>query len=155
MGDWVAVDGIVVRGHGVASGVSAETPYPDGTIPLQTPHFAARGLDLSPYHPATLNISIKPYGFEMVNPRYTLRQVNWIALVPPEDFSFATCRLTFAGQTYACLTYYPHPETKVQHFQDPTMIEVLAPFIDGISYGTQVKLSVNSAEINLTTQPTI
>ena len=38
--------------------VSADSPYPDGSIPLQMPHFAARGLDLLPYYPATLNISI-------------------------------------------------------------------------------------------------
>jgi hypothetical protein len=149
-----SVRGIVVPGHGVASGISAESPYPGGSIPLQTPHFAARGLDLAPYHPATLNVSIAPYVFEMVNPRYTLRQVNWIDLVPPEDFSFATCKLTFADKTYDCLTYYPHPETKVQHFQDPSMIEILAPLIDGIFYGARVKLSLNSAEIKLTIQPT-
>jgi hypothetical protein len=149
MGEWVTIDGEVVRGHGVASGVSAENPYPGGTIPLQTPHFAARGLDLSPYHSATLNISIKPYIFEMVAPRYTLRQVNWIDMIPPEDFSFATCQLTFNDKTYDCLTYYPHPETKVQHFQDPAMIEVLAPFINGIFYGAQVELSVMSVEISI------
>jgi hypothetical protein len=149
MTNWHSVIGTVVRGHGVASGISAENPYPGGTIPLQTPHFAARGLDLSPYHLATLNISIKPHVFELVEPRYTLRQVNWIDMVPPEDFSFATCKLTFEGRTYDCLTYYPHPETKVQHFQDPSMIEVLAPFINGIFYGARVKLSLNSAELRL------
>lgn len=154
MNAWTTVSGEVVRGHGVASGISADSPYPDGSIPLQMPHFAARGLDLSPYYPATLNISIKPFVFELVDPRYTLRQVNWIDLVPPEDFSFATCKLTFADATYDCLTYYPHPETKVQHFQNPTMIEVLAPFIDGIFYGARIELSLNSAEIKLTIQPT-
>ena len=118
-----------MRGHGVASGISADSPYPDGSILLQMPHFAARGLDLSPYYPATLNISIEPYVFELVDPRYTLRQVNWIDLVPPEDFSFATCKLTFADATYDCPDLLPTSRNKVQHFQNPTMIEVLAPLL--------------------------
>jgi hypothetical protein len=36
-----------VSGHGVASGQAAASPYPAGTIALQSPHFASLGLDLS------------------------------------------------------------------------------------------------------------
>lgn len=149
MAAWIALTGTVVEGHGVASGRSAETPYPGGSIPLQIPHFAARGVDLSPFYPGTLNVSIAPLTFSMTAPRVTLRQVNWIDLVPPEDFSFAACRVTFDGARTDGLVYYPHPETKVQHFHDPSLVEVLAPLIPGIFTGARVKLEVDSAEITV------
>ena len=37
--------GVVVAGHGVASGRASDSPFAAGTIELQAPHFRARGLD--------------------------------------------------------------------------------------------------------------
>jgi hypothetical protein len=60
MSDWISVEGIVQAGHGVASGNTAQSPYPQGTIKMQQPFFRQLGLDLSPYFPGTLNVSIAP-----------------------------------------------------------------------------------------------
>ncbi len=146
MNSKLIVDGRVVRGHQVASGLGG-SPYPSGTIEMQRPHFLARGLDLSPYHSATLNVSIAPHSFTMVKPRYTFRDVCWTELIPPEDFSFSPCELHFADSRYSGLVYYPHPETKPMHFQSPMILEILVPIVDGIGYGDEVTLELDSAEI--------
>lgn len=149
MTHWQWVDGEIVRGHGVAGGSSAETPYPGGSISLQTPFFLDRGLDLTPFHPATINVSIAPYTFEMVAPAVTLRDVAWIDLIPPESFSFSPVRLQLGDRQVEALVYYPHPETKIHHFQSASLIELLAPYVAGVAYGNTVRLGVNSAEIKL------
>ena len=58
---------VLLDGHGVASGravhagESRTSPYPKGTIAMQSPFFAALGLDLSPFWPGTLNLSFSPF----------------------------------------------------------------------------------------------
>ncbi len=143
--NWQIVRGVVVEGHRVASAPSAAYPY--GTLEKQKPYFEALGLDLSRYFLGTLNISIAPLTFEMVKPRYTFPLVAWTDLHPPETFSFSPCRLRFAGREYEGLVYYPHPETKIRHFQDASLVEVLAEFIEGIGYGANVELCLDSDEI--------
>ena len=44
MTEWVQVKGIIRPGHQVASGQSSQSPYPQGTIALQTPFFQSLGL---------------------------------------------------------------------------------------------------------------
>lgn len=146
--EWIVVPGIVVRGHRVASAPSADYPY--GTIEKQKPYFEALGLDLSRLFLGTLNVSIAPRRWQMFRPRWTFRQVAWTDLHPPEDFSFSPCRVRFGGREYEGLVYYPHPETKIRHFQDPSLVEVLAEFIDGIAYGASVELLLHPEEIRLT-----
>ncbi len=144
---WLIVSGVVVPGHGVASGQAADSPYPQGTIAMQKPHFAARGLDLSPYFEGTLNISIGPRTFTLRRPELTLRQVAWTDLHPPEDFSFSRCTVIAGAVEYRGWVYYPHPETKIRHFQDPSLIEVIAPHIPGLTVGDAVEIALNPAEI--------
>lgn len=145
--DWQRVSGIVQQGHGIASGQAADSPYPESSIQLQQPHFQALGLDLSPYFLGTLNISIAPHQFVMQSPAYTFPLVRWTERHPPETFSFSPCQIEFGGQSYEALVYYPHPETKERHFQNPSILEILAPRIGGIEYGDRVVLGLNSAEI--------
>ena len=118
-----SVAGIVVRGYRVASGLASDSPYPAGSIEMQMPHFLARGLDLRPYFPGTLNISIHPATFSIQEPAYTFRQVAWSPAHPAENFSFARCHLGFDGSMVAGLVYYPHPETKPGHFQEASTLE--------------------------------
>jgi hypothetical protein len=116
---------------------------------MQRPYFADRGFDLSAYYPATLNVSIRPATFRLQAPELTFRQIAWTDLHPPEDFSFSRCRLEFGGRWYDGWIYYPHPETKVRHFQDPSLVEIIAPFIPGIAYDSPVQLALKSAEVKL------
>lgn len=145
--DWVTVSGVIIAGHGVASGIAADSPYPKSTIALQTPFFKAQGLDLSHYFSGTLNVSITPHQFELRRPRYTFPQVAWTTAHPPETFSFCDCRLKFRGDRTQGLIYYPHPETKKTHFQDASVLELLMPKVEGIRYGDAILLEVPADQI--------
>ena len=148
--DWLQIEAVVTAGHRVASGTASDSPYPQGTIAMQTPAFQARGLDLSGYYPATLNLAIAPYHFALKSPAYQFPHLHWTDLCPPETFSFCDCQLVFQGKTYSGLVYYPHPETKVRHFQSDTLVEVLAPQILGITYGHQVQIRFAAEQVELT-----
>jgi hypothetical protein len=143
----ITVTGTVVEGHRVASLPSKEYPYP--TLEKQKPFFKEAGLDLERFFPGTLNVSIAPLRFEMIKPAYTFRQINWTDLHPPENFSFSPCRIRFQGREYEGYTYYPHPETKIRHFQDPSLIEVITEKIAGICYGVRLELALDPAEIRI------
>ena len=138
------VDGIVVRGHRVASGLAADTPYKAGTIELQIPHFARLGVDLSEYHPATVNVDIRPYHFRIGSTATCLRYVKWADEHPPESFSFSPCRLVYHETEYEAMIYYPHPETKKKHHQSDETLEIIAPLIPGLKYGSKVAVVVGN-----------
>jgi hypothetical protein len=40
------------------------------------------------------------------------------------------------------LIYFPHPETKPEHFQKPDVLELLLPHVEGLQYGTELTLQV-------------
>ncbi|MEB3224637.1 MAG: hypothetical protein VKJ86_02410 [Synechococcus sp.] len=146
---WQTVSGILQRGHQVASGQAKNSPYEAGTIILQTPHFRRLGLDLSAYFPGTLNISIAPRIFALLKPRYTFHNLQWHPDFAPETFSFSPCYIEHRQRRYDGLIYYPHPETKLGHFQDPSTLEVLAPFIPDLPYGDRLQLSLNTTEVKV------
>ncbi len=146
---WHALRAVVCAGHGVASGSSASSPYPAGTIVLQQPFFKQRGLDLSALYPGTLNVSIAPYTWRLLRADYHFAHVAWTDRHPPEDFSFVACRLSYAKQEHHGWVYYPHPETKAAHFQSPHIIELLLPPIADIHYGSTVQLYLPAAQIAL------
>ncbi|MEM9266657.1 MAG: hypothetical protein AAGA46_14145, partial [Cyanobacteria bacterium P01_F01_bin.13] len=125
--------GKVVPGHGVASGQNRDPRFPGGTIQMQKPAFAERGLCLDIYFPGTINVSIHPHRYTVQQAKHTFRQVKWADNEPSEDFSFFDCRVGLRdGQRVEGLIYYPHPETKPEHFQDAATLELLTPFIDGL-----------------------
>jgi hypothetical protein len=145
---WISLKGRLKQGYRVASGPSAAYPgY--GSIEKQKPYFKALGLDLDAMFNGTLNISIEPYAFEMAKPTHTFRAVKWTELTNAEDFSFSPCRVRFDGREYEGWVYYPHPETKKDHFQDTSTVEVLAPFIEGVRYGDALELLLNAQEVKV------
>jgi hypothetical protein len=145
--DWITIRGTVQRGHRVASGTADDSPYPEGTIRLQKPLFLERGLDLSAYYEGTLNVSIHPHTFVLRNPSYTFRRVEWTPFHPPEDFSFSRCAILVDGGPYEGWVYYPHPETKRTHFHEPSILEIIAPFIPTIGYSSELAVRLNTREI--------
>ncbi len=148
--EWLRVRGVIKQGHQVASGRATNSPYPKGTIEMQIPFFQALGLDLTPFFPGTLNISLSPYTFKLNKPEFTFPKVQWNPDYPPEDFSFSHCRVSFKAQIYQGLIYYPHPETKLGHFQDSSTLEIIAPLIQGVNYQDSVVLEVKASEIIVT-----
>ena len=147
--DWITLHARLQKGYRVASGPSEA--YPDyGSIEKQKPYFKKLGLNLDGVFNGTLNFSIAPHEFSLVNPRYTFKAVKWTELTNAEDFSFSECRENLQGQEYVGWVYYPDPATKKEHFQSASTIEVLAPIIPDIQYGDQVEISLNSTEIKIT-----
>ncbi|MFO7583426.1 MAG: hypothetical protein R6W69_01755 [Anaerolineales bacterium] len=145
--NWISLSGKLVRGHRVASGPSKDYPY--GTIEKQRPVFKSLGLDLGDCFNGTLNIDIRPQKFEIVKPQYTFEKVVWTDLHPPETFSFSRCQVIYHGLEYDGWIYYPHPETKRQHFQNESLLEVIALPIPEIKYGDGVEVIVNGEEISV------
>lgn len=145
MVNWTLVSGILVQGYGVASGPSRDYPY--GALDRQRPFFKAGGLDLSSYFNGSLNIDIRPHIFSMRKPEFTFYHVEWTDLHPPEHFSFSRCRVIFKAIEYDGWVYYPHPETKLRHFQNPSLLEVIAMPVPGIRYGNALQVRLNPDEI--------
>ena len=139
--------GILVRGHQVASRPSKDYPY--SSLEKQKPYFKSFGLDLYEYFNGTLNISIAPLTIEMTAPELTFPLVQWTDLHPPETFSFSRCKVIFNEVEYSGWVYYPHPETKKNHFQNASLVEVITYEIPGIQYGDVLDVEVNSSEITV------
>ena len=143
------VSGQVIKGYQVASGLAVDHPFEAGTIDLQKPVFKERGLSLDHCYSGTMNVLISPKTFTMINPRYRFDQVEWGKGKQVENFSFSPCILYFEDQKIEAFVYYPHPETKKEHFQDNDRLEILAPKVGGISYGSSVRLELNDQEIQI------
>ncbi len=137
----------IVRGHRVASGMNGDPRFPGGTIAMQLPHFLRLGLDVSRFHPGTLNVSIAPLHYRVLQPRLTFRDLQWHPSEPAESFSFLDCKIIIAQRTHDALIYLPHPETKPEHFQAPDVLELLAPWIEGLRYGDEIQIQADPAQI--------
>jgi hypothetical protein len=87
----------------------------------------------------------------MEKPEFTFQYVEWTDLHPPEHFSFSHCKVVFKNIEYEGWVYYPHPETKLRHFQDPSLLEVIAYPIPEITYGDMLVVLLNPDEIVVNT----
>jgi hypothetical protein len=152
----------LVAGHGVASGRAPTSPYPAGTIHLQAPYFAARGIDLAPFFAGTLNLEAARGHWRLRDPDARIEALEWTDRHPPETFSFWHCRLRVPADAaaaavgsagLAALIYYPHPETKRAHHQAPSCLELLAPWIAGLHPGAELELGVDPRRCRLIDPP--
>ena len=117
--------GRLVEGHRVASGLNGNPRFPGGTLRMQIPHFLALGLDLRSFHLGTLNVSIAPLCYRVVKARHTFTNVKWHPTEPAEDFSFFDVRVIRPDESpIAGFIYFPHPDTKPEHFQQPDVLEL-------------------------------
>jgi hypothetical protein len=145
--DWW--QGRITTGHGVASGRSAHSPYPAGTIAMQRPIFQSLGLDLSDCWPGTLNLSFAPLELQLRDPDHCFTAVTWTDRHPPETFSFWRVELRSAGAVQMGWIYYPHPETKQRHWQPATTVELLSAWIPGLKPGAALELRDPRARLRL------
>ncbi len=137
------VPGVVVRGHGVASGRAGDPRFPHGTIAMQIPFFRALGLDLAGFHPGTINVDCAPRSFRPGPDALLFERVKWHPDMPAETFSFARATLVRDGARFPVWIYYPHPETKPEHFQPGGVAEVIAPPVPGLACGDRVTLETS------------
>jgi hypothetical protein len=149
MSTLLALQGVVVQGHGVASGRSAHSPYPCGSVAMQMPFFKALGLDLSDCWAGTMNVSIAPHTWALKRADYCFEKLVWTHLHPAETFSFVRLQLGWQQHTVSAWLYYPHPETKTAHHQPRTMVEIIAPRLEGVAYGDVVQLTLAGEAIQM------
>ena len=123
----------------MASGRAAgSSPYPAGSIALQSPFFQAQGIDLSSYFPGTLNVDLAPHRPPPGRPVFDGR-LRWFGELE-ERFVLTPIALRHAGVVHEGLWYYPHPETKPGHFQRPTVVELLLPWVPGLAGDAWVEI---------------
>lgn len=147
---WQKVPARIVEGYQAASGKNANPLFPGGTLKMQEPYFRELGFDLSDYYPGTLNVSIAPHTYKMLDPVQTFHNLKWHPTDPAEDFSFFDVRLIQEGKApIAGLVYHPHPETKPKHFQSSDVLELLFPYIDNLNYDQEITLELPSEQIQI------
>ena len=144
------IDAQIIPGYRVASGQAGDSRFPNGTIMKQAPHFADRGLDISPYFSATINVNIAPFQFKILKPSYHFLKVNWSPHMPSEDFYFFDLIATI-GTQHKGLVYMPDPNTKIDHVQASDTLELLLPKIEGIQYHRPITLRLNDDQLSLST----
>lgn len=151
----VRVFGRVVEGHGVASGRTRDPRFPDGTLALQWPYFAAEDdLDLDGLHRATLNVLTTPWHVDVVAPWWILRGLQWHPDVPPEDIALVPCRAAVGqGRSARGLLYWPDPATKPEHHQPADVLELLLPRMTGVHAGAVVRLDLPASQVDVTRRP--
>ncbi|MEO5915657.1 MAG: hypothetical protein ABIS50_15595 [Luteolibacter sp.] len=150
MSFWQTISARIVRGHQVASGQNEDPRFPGGTLRMQAPFFKALGLDLAPFHPGTLNISLAPCGYIVRRPRHTFKGLKWHPVEPAEDFSFFDVRVICPdGSRVTGFIYFPHPATKPEHFQNPDVLELLLPYVEGLSYGMELRLEIPQDQMGI------
>jgi hypothetical protein len=144
------ISATIIQGHRVASGLNGNPRFPGGTMRMQLPFFRELGLDLSGYHLGTLNVSIAPMSYRVVQPKWTFRALKWHPTEPAEDFSFFDVIVhRDDGDAVNGLIYFPHPETKPEHFQKPDVLELLLPWTEGLGYGTKIRLEVPEGQMRI------
>jgi len=153
----IVLRGQVVSGHAVAGGESRTSPYPAGTISMQIPFFSALGLDLSSFHPATININTSPFFIEIMNPAFHFDHVEWTDLHGPESFDFIHVGLLLGHRRIKAWGYRPTAETKAGHPQPIEVLEVIAPFLPDLHLHSEVFLKLDPLEVkaerNMTHDP--
>lgn len=150
MNHWVQIQVTVKAGYGVASGQSGDQRFPGGTIAMQKPFFEKHGLNLDGYYLGTINLSIAPHQYKIKLAKHTFKQIQWSSKDPAEDFSFFDCRIiTTDAQIVNGLIYYPHPETKPEHFQSPDILEFIGAFVPNLYYDDQVTIEIDFNQIEI------
>jgi hypothetical protein len=135
-----------MRGYRLCSGESPEDRrFPGGTLRMQMPFFAAAGFDLDRYFAGdfvfgTLNLSVAPGIIRVKKPEVFLAGIKWSPVFPAENFYLSPARIRHGGTTYRALVYIPDPATKIDHFQAPSVIEVIAQHVAGIRYDDETTL---------------
>jgi hypothetical protein len=148
------ISATIVQGHRVASGLNGNPKFPGGTLRMQLPFFRDLGLDLSSYHLGTLNVSIAPLSYRVVQPKWTFQNVKWHPTEPAEDFSFFDVVVhRDDAAPVSGLIYFPHPDTKPEHFQSPDVLELLLPWTERLGYGSKLRLDVPAEQMALTLTP--
>lgn len=141
------IKGLVVRGHGVASGISADPRYPEGTLAQQLPFFKEKGLDLKNYYPGTINLDISPFEFKILEPFRFLKGIRWSEHIPAENFYFFNLVVLLNHHRISGLIYMPDSETKIEHDQGGSILELILPKVENLNYGDHLRIKVPDTQL--------
>jgi hypothetical protein len=153
------IDGIVRPGYGIASEDSKKTQdlasnvYPDRrkivvdkTVYRQFPFFRDAGVaGIDHMHPGTINIDVSPREFSIIEPDYRIT-CEWIPGIR-ETFWLTSVTLIYDEKEYSGYIYYPC--ISEQHVARNFMIEVITEKIDGVAYGDDVLLVLDTKSIQV------
>lgn len=138
-------EGVVVRGHRVASGLGGDPRFPDGTIAPQLSALRriVPGLDSwlgGAPHPGTINVCMLGGRVLLGEPEVRTGPVRWTEVFPPECFLLSRAVLRHCNADHPALLYVPDPATKPDHHQADDVIELLAGLVPGLAYGDAVAI---------------
>jgi len=145
----------LVKGFQIASGTSeTDNRFPGGSIRMQEPFFKEQGLDLQDYFDGqmfygTMNLSFAPQTVRILKPEYFMDTIKWTDHLTPENFFLSPAKISVRGTEYKAMIYIPDPATKPDHFNPPTMVDVLSVKIDGLALGDEALLTYNENAIEL------
>ncbi len=150
MSDCLTLEGEVVRGKRITSGqrVDPETGLTD-TIRKQKPYFAERGVKgIEDMYNGTVNMDISPREFRITEPDYELLDIPWSDKLPePESFWLVHASTEYQDRDYEGYIYYPLPSEVKSHSNN--IVEMLFPFIEGLEYGDELRVEVDSDKVEL------
>lgn len=147
------ITGIVAEGYRIASGSNTEgVPGPFGemlkdSFVRQRPFFEKEIPELKSVWTGTININIAPRKALMNSFDHTVT-CEWHPGIT-ETFGIVSGVTLYAkGKTYTnCFIYYPMPSaihTPRHHF-----IEILAPKVEGLSYGDKISIDAPENRISM------
>lgn len=137
------MQGTLIQGHQVASGLASNCPWPGGSVARQLPLMGLHGVPVTRLFSGTLNVALacrevpypEQFEFDFV--------LDWRAPDKPTHFRLHRLIVEFAGRRYQGWSYrkiYPDGYVSI-HPQPANVIEILAPQIDGIQYGDRVSVA--------------
>ena len=146
----LSLTGTVAKGYGHASG---SAKYPEGTINLQKIAFLKHGLDIRMCFSGTINLSIAPSTYEVAQPEFILKGVEWKSGRIPENFFIGRALIITNGQEIPAYVYLPDPTTKTGSTDNPQHLQLLAPFIEGLHTGAALTVKIRSKEFVISAKP--
>lgn len=136
--------GIVVRGHRVASGEGGDPDFPHGTIRPQLGAFRAAIPDFEAYlgglpFAGTINVQIEgAAALTAGEPDFRIGPVRWTDRFQAEIFLLSRAILKIGDTAHPAFLYIPDPATKPRHFQPTNVVELLATHLPALKYGDPV-----------------
>jgi hypothetical protein len=139
------VEGVIVEGHRIASGLNDLSPEEvvNATIRKQRPYFERVIPGFSDIYDGSVNVDISPRTFDILKPDYEIT-CEW-AEGFRETFWFVGVSLAHNGRSHESWIYYPCPGPLKKHPNNK--FELLAPWIDEMSYGDGVSILYSSEKV--------
>lgn len=136
------MSGRVIQGHRVASGLAEDCPWPGGSVRRQLPLMALHGVPVDDLFAGTLNIALDRPAIPWPDWAAFDFILDWRPPDNPTHFRLHPLMLRVAGETTRGWSYrkqYP-PGYQSRDPQPDNVIEVLAPKMAHVSYGTPLQL---------------